>query len=56
MAATVRQDPYGQGKAAVEAALTLLAGTPVDYSDPDTRSIFFPVEVVTAANVDAFMP
>jgi ribose transport system substrate-binding protein len=55
MAATVRQDPYGQGKACVEAALTLLEGKPVTYSDPQTRSIYFPVDVVTADNVDQFM-
>jgi ribose transport system substrate-binding protein len=55
MAATIRQDPYGQGKAAVEAALTLLDGQPLTYSDEATRSIYFPVEVVTAENVDAYM-
>jgi len=55
MAATIRQDPYGQGRAAVEAALTLLEGGEIEYSDPDTRSIFFPVEVVTADNVEQFM-
>jgi len=56
MAATIRQDPYGQGKAAVEAAMTLLAGEPIEYSDPATKSIYFPVEVVTADNVDMYMP
>jgi ribose transport system substrate-binding protein len=55
MAATIRQDPYGQGKAAVEAALTLLDGQPLTYSDEATKSIYFPVEVVTADNVDALM-
>jgi ribose transport system substrate-binding protein len=56
MAATIRQDPYGQGKAAVEAAMTLLDGGELTYDDPETRSLFFPVEVVTAENVDMFMP
>ena len=56
MAATVRQDPYGQGKAAVEAAMTLLDGGTLEYSDPETRSIYFPVEVVTAESVDMYMP
>ncbi len=55
MAATIRQDPYGQGKAAVEAALTLLDGQPLTYSDEATKSIYFPVEVVTADTVDALM-
>lgn len=55
IAATIRQDPYGQGKAAVEAAMTLLDGGTLEYDDPETRSIFFPVEVVTAENVDTFM-
>ncbi|HKZ90912.1 MAG TPA: substrate-binding domain-containing protein [Candidatus Limnocylindrales bacterium] len=56
MAATIRQDPYGQGKAAVEAALTLLAGETIEYSDPATLSIYFPVDVVTADNVADYMP
>ncbi|MCC7206660.1 MAG: substrate-binding domain-containing protein, partial [Anaerolineae bacterium] len=55
MAATIRQDPYGQGRAAVEAALKMLDGEAIEYSDPDTRSIYFPVDVVTADNVDEFM-
>ena len=55
IAATIRQDPYGQGKAAVEAAMQLLAGEALEYDDPDTKSIFFPVEVVTAENVDMYM-
>jgi ribose transport system substrate-binding protein len=56
IAATIRQDPYGQGRAAVEAAMTLLEGGELEYDDPDTRSIFFPVEVVTAENVGELMP
>jgi ribose transport system substrate-binding protein len=55
MAATIRQDPYGQGKAAVEAAIKLLNGEAIEYSDPATKSIYFPVEVVTADNVDQYM-
>lgn len=55
MAATIRQDPYGQGKAAVEAAMTLLNGEAITFSDEATRSIYFPVDVVTADNVDQFM-
>ncbi|MCC6616118.1 MAG: substrate-binding domain-containing protein, partial [Anaerolineae bacterium] len=56
MSATIRQDPYGQGRAAVEAALTLLDGGTIDYSDAATRSIYFPVNVVTADNVADYMP
>lgn len=55
IAATIRQDPYGQGKAAVDAAMELLAGEAIEYSDPETRSIYFPVEVVTADNVVDYM-
>jgi ribose transport system substrate-binding protein len=55
MAATIRQDPYGQGRAAVEAAITLLGGGTIDYSDAETRSIYFPVDVITADNVDEFL-
>jgi ribose transport system substrate-binding protein len=55
IAATIRQDPYGQGKAAVDAAITLLGGGAIEYSDPETRSIYFPVEVVTADPVDMYM-
>ncbi len=36
--------------------MQLLAGEPIEYSDPETRSIYFPVEVVTADNVDMYMP
>lgn len=55
MAATIRQDPYGQGKKTVELALTLLDGKELTYDDPETRSIFFPVEVVEIANIDQYL-
>jgi ribose transport system substrate-binding protein len=55
MAATVRQDPYGQGRAAVEALTKLMNNEAVEYSDAETRSIYFPVTLVTADNVDEFM-
>jgi ribose transport system substrate-binding protein len=51
MAATIRQDPYGQGRRAVELALDLLEGKTLSYDDMATRSVFFPVEVVTQENV-----
>jgi ribose transport system substrate-binding protein len=55
MAATIRQDPYGQGRKAVEAALALLDGQMPDYSEPEAKTIFFPVDVIDASNVDEFM-
>ena len=55
MAATIRQDPYGQGKAAVEAAVAMLGGQPVKYSDEQSRSIYFPVTLVDSSNVSQFV-
>jgi ribose transport system substrate-binding protein len=55
MAATVRQDPYGQGKAAVEAATALMNNQAVKFSNEAEKSIYFPVTVVDAGNVDQFM-
>jgi len=55
MAATIRQDPYGQGKNCVEMALTLLDGGTLTYDDVETRSVYFPVDVVTIDNVATFM-
>ena len=55
MAATIRQDPYGQGKRAVELALDLLDGKTISYSDDETRSVYFPVEVVDSANVSSYL-
>lgn len=54
MSATVAQDPFGQGQAAVAAAIALLDGTDPGFSDAANRTIFFPVELVTAENLDAF--
>jgi ribose transport system substrate-binding protein len=53
MSATVAQDPYGQGVKAVQTILALLDGT-VEYDDAAAKTIFFPVEIVTAENLDAF--
>ncbi|HET7092499.1 MAG TPA: substrate-binding domain-containing protein, partial [Thermomicrobiales bacterium] len=52
MAATIRQDPYGQGQTCVKAATALMNNQPVVVQDVKTRSIFFPVTVVDAANVN----
>jgi len=55
MAATIRQDPYGQGQKAVEVATALMNNQPVQFSDPASKSVFFPVNVIDALNVDQFM-
>jgi ribose transport system substrate-binding protein len=54
MSATVAQDPFGQGKQAVESALALLNGEDPGYSDEQAKTIYFPVEMVTADNIAAF--
>ncbi len=55
MAATIRQDPYGQGQRAVEVATALMKNESITYSDDATRSIYFPVTLVNADNVAEFM-
>jgi ribose transport system substrate-binding protein len=54
MSATIAQDPFGQGKAAVETALALLNGTDPGFSDADTKTVYFPVDVVTQKTVVDF--
>lgn len=51
MAATVAQDPYGQGIVAMEAINALLNGEPVEFTDPAERIIEVPVTLVTKENV-----
>jgi ribose transport system substrate-binding protein len=46
--AVVQQDPYGEGKAAVEAIVKLNAGETVD------STVYIPVTIVTKENVDQF--
>jgi len=53
MSATVAQDPYGQGIRAVETVLALLDGN-VEYDDDEEKTVLFPVEIVTAENLDEF--
>lgn len=55
MSATVAQDPYGQGEAAVKTAMALLKGEDPGYSDAADKTVFFPVQVVTASNVKEFL-
>lgn len=51
MSATIAQDPYGQGKKAVEIVLALLNGEDPGLSDAETRTVLFPVEVVSSENL-----
>ena len=46
---TVFQDAAGQGKGAVDAALALAAGKPVE------KKVYIPFQLVTPANIDQFM-
>src|SRR5277367_1230211 len=46
---TVFQDAAGQGKGAVDAALALAAGKPVD------KKVYIPFQLVTPANMDQFI-
>ena len=55
MAATIRQDPYGQGEKAVELATKLMNNQQIEYSDPKTKSVFFPVKVIDKENVGEFL-
>ena len=45
----VFQDAAGQGKGAVDAALALAAGKPVE------KKVYIPFQLVTPANMDQFM-
>ncbi|MEM8588963.1 MAG: substrate-binding domain-containing protein [Pseudomonadota bacterium] len=46
--AVVQQDPYGEGVAAVEAAMTLIEGGSVD------PIVYIPIDIVTSENVDEY--
>jgi ribose transport system substrate-binding protein len=48
VAAVVQQSPYGEGKAAVEAAMTLIGGGTVE------PVVYIPIDIVTKDNVDEF--
>lgn len=52
MAATIRQDPHGQGLKAVEIATKLMNNESVEFSDPASRSVYFPVKVIDKANAE----
>jgi len=55
MAATIRQDPYGQGRTCVKVSTQLMNNKPVHFSDAKTRSVFFAVNVVDSANVAKYL-
>jgi ribose transport system substrate-binding protein len=52
--ATIAQDPYGQGKQAVDMAMTLLGGKKLTFDDEATKTVTFPVAVVDASSLDAY--
>jgi ribose transport system substrate-binding protein len=54
MSATVAQDPYGQGKKAVETVLNLLEGNDPGFDDASAKTIYFPVQVVDSSNLEEF--
>lgn len=54
MSATVAQDPFGQGKRAVEVVLALLEGEDPGFSDEAERTVYFPVEIVTSDSLSDF--
>lgn len=51
LAADVAQDPYTQGVAAAEAAMALLKGEPVAYTNQATKEIQIPTRLLTPDNV-----
>lgn len=55
MAATIRQDPYGQGQKAVEIATALMDNKDFAFSVPAERTVFFPVNVVDSTNIDQYI-
>ncbi len=52
--ATVAQDPFGQGQLTVKLALQLLAGQNIDYSNPQTKTIQLPVQLIDSSNLAQF--
>jgi len=52
--ATVAQDPFGQGQLTVKVALQLLKGQDVSYTNPATKTIQLPVQLIDASNLDQF--
>lgn len=54
MTATVAQDPYAQGKKAVEIALALADGKDPSFDNASERTMLYPTEVVDQAGLADF--
>lgn len=52
--ATIAQDPFEQGRMAVEVAMGLLDGEEPAFTDPSTRTINVPVSLVDESNLAEF--
>jgi len=52
--ATVAQDPFGQGQLTVKLALQLLGNEKIAYSDPQTKTIQLPVQLIDSSNLAQF--
>lgn len=52
--ATIAQDPYEQGRIAVQTAMGLLDGQVPVFTDPATRTINVPVQLVDSGNLAEF--
>jgi ribose transport system substrate-binding protein len=55
LAADVAQNPYQQGVIAVDLAWDYLSGKTPKFTDPATKTVSVPVELVTPATLDAFL-
>ena len=55
MAATVAQDPYKEGIAAVKAVRDILDGKTPTFTDASVKAIEIPTQVVTSTNVSKFL-
>ena len=51
MAATIAQNPFGEGQTAVRAAVSLIHNKPVKFSQRAARTIDFPIKLVTRATL-----
>lgn len=54
LTATIGQDFYGLGRVAALTVIDIAKGNPVEWSDAESRTVLFPVEVVSLDNLDAF--
>lgn len=49
----MQQFPYYMGMLSVQNADKLIKGEPLEYDDPETKTIFLPTEVIDASNVES---